>query len=48
MIMPSVTEESGPVFGMPELAPTALFLGLFLVSVRPLGAYLSHDLAPTG
>ena len=32
MIIPSVSEENGPVFGMPELAPTALFLGLFLMT----------------
>ena len=29
--MPSVTREPGPVFGMPELASTAAFLGLFLL-----------------
>jgi len=32
MIMPSISEENGPQFGMPELAPTALFLGLFLMA----------------
>jgi hypothetical protein len=32
MVIPSVSEENGPVFGMPELAPTALFLGLFLAT----------------
>ena len=32
MVMPSVSEENGPRFGMPELAPTALFLGLFLMT----------------
>jgi len=32
MVIPSVSGESGPVFGMPELAPTALFLGLFLAA----------------
>ena len=32
MIMPSISEENGPQFGMPELAPTALFLGLFLMT----------------
>ncbi len=32
MVMPSVSEENGPHFGMPELAPTAMFLGLFLVT----------------
>jgi hypothetical protein len=32
MIMPSVSEENGPRFGMPELAPSAIFLGLFLVT----------------
>ena len=30
-VMPSVTREPGPVFGMPELASTAAFLGLFLL-----------------
>jgi hypothetical protein len=32
MIMPSVTAEAGPVFGLAELGPTLLFLGLFLLS----------------
>jgi len=32
MVMPSITREAGPVFGLPELAPTALFVGLFLVA----------------
>ena len=32
MVMPSVTEQAGPVFGMPEVGPIALFLGLFLAS----------------
>ena len=31
LIVPSVTGEDGPVFGLPELGPTLLFLGLFLV-----------------
>ena len=31
LIVPSVTHEDGPMFGMPELGPTLLFLGLFLV-----------------
>ncbi|HXI21289.1 MAG TPA: hypothetical protein VNH46_09400 [Gemmatimonadales bacterium] len=31
MVMPSVTHQPGPVFGLPELGPTALFLGLFLL-----------------
>lgn len=30
MITPSVTLEAGPVFGLPELGPILLFLGLFL------------------
>ena len=30
MITPSVTGEPGPVFGLPELGPILLFLGLFL------------------
>ncbi len=32
MITPSVTLESGPVFGLPELGPILLFLGLFFLS----------------
>jgi hypothetical protein len=32
MVMPSITEQAGPVFGLPELGPTLLFLGLFLVT----------------
>ncbi|MBA2290908.1 MAG: hypothetical protein H0W15_00480 [Gemmatimonadales bacterium] len=31
MVLPSVTAEIGPVFGLPELGPTLGFLGLFLV-----------------
>src|SRR5690606_32069508 len=31
MITPSVTAETGPVFGIPELAPTLLFLGSFFL-----------------
>ncbi|MFN8650632.1 MAG: hypothetical protein U0133_16370 [Gemmatimonadales bacterium] len=30
MVLPSVTKLEGPTFGLPELGPTALFLGLFL------------------
>jgi len=30
LVVPSVTKESGPVFGLPELGPTLAFLGLFL------------------
>jgi hypothetical protein len=30
LVLPSVTKESGPVFGLPELGPTLLLLGLFL------------------
>jgi hypothetical protein len=30
MVTPSVTLEAGPVFGLPELGPILLFLGLFL------------------
>jgi hypothetical protein len=33
MITPSVTLEPGPVFGMPELGPILLFLGLFLFCI---------------
>ncbi|MFL5507865.1 MAG: hypothetical protein ACJ8AU_13355 [Gemmatimonadales bacterium] len=32
LIVPSVTEEAGPRFGVAELAPTALMLGLFLLT----------------
>lgn len=32
LVMPSVTRESGPVFGLPEAGPTALFAGLFLLA----------------
>jgi hypothetical protein len=31
LVLPSVSPEPGPVFGLPEAGPTALFLGLFLV-----------------
>ena len=31
MVMPSVAEHNAPAFGLPELAPTLLFLGLFLL-----------------
>jgi hypothetical protein len=31
LVMPSVTALPGPTFGLPELAPTLLFLGLFLL-----------------
>ena len=30
LVLPSVTAESGPVFGVPEVGPTVLMLGLFL------------------
>jgi hypothetical protein len=29
-VTPSVTLEAGPVFGLPELGPMLLFVGLFL------------------
>jgi hypothetical protein len=32
MITPSVTAETGPKFGIPELGPTLLFAGLFFLS----------------
>lgn len=32
LVIPSVTAEHGPAFGVPELAPTLGFLGLFLLS----------------
>lgn len=31
LVMPSVAEHNGPTFGLPELAPTLLFLGAFLL-----------------
>ena len=31
LVLPSVTKESGHMFGLPELGPTAMFLGLFLL-----------------
>ena len=31
LVMPSVTPLPGPTFGVPELGPTLLFLGLYLV-----------------
>jgi hypothetical protein len=31
MVLPSVTKEAGPVFGMPEIGSTIAFLGLFLL-----------------
>ena len=30
LVVPSVTKEAGPVFGLPEVGPTLAFLGLFL------------------
>ncbi|MGH7523973.1 MAG: hypothetical protein ACREK8_06680, partial [Gemmatimonadales bacterium] len=30
LVTPSVTLEGGPVFGLPELGPMFLFVGLFL------------------
>jgi hypothetical protein len=32
MVLPSVTRQPGPVFGLPEFGPTALFVGLFLLA----------------
>ena len=32
LVMPSITPLPGPVFALPELGPTLLFLGLFLLS----------------
>jgi hypothetical protein len=32
LVLPSVTRYEGPVFGLPELGPTALFFGLFLLA----------------
>jgi hypothetical protein len=32
LVLPSITREAGPRFGIPELGPTLAFLGLFLLS----------------
>jgi hypothetical protein len=32
MVIPTITAEAGPVFGLPELGPTLLFAGLFFLS----------------
>jgi len=32
LVLPSVTHEAGPRFGLPEAGPTALYLGLFLLA----------------
>jgi len=32
LVMPSITPAPGPIFGIPELAPTLLFSGLFLLT----------------
>ncbi|MGE5092564.1 MAG: hypothetical protein ACM3OH_10410 [Bacillota bacterium] len=32
LVMPSITPAPGPIFGVPELAPTLLFSGLFLLT----------------
>jgi hypothetical protein len=32
LVMPSITPAPGPIFGVPELAPTLVFAGLFLLS----------------
>jgi hypothetical protein len=31
MVTPSVSEHNGPLFGLPELGPTLLFVGCFLL-----------------
>ncbi|MES2306243.1 MAG: hypothetical protein V4558_12085 [Gemmatimonadota bacterium] len=33
LVMPSVTAEAGPVFGLPEIGPTLTFLGLFIACI---------------
>lgn len=53
MVLPSVTRLEGPTFGLPELGPTALFLGLFLFAyamfartfpmVSPRLAEITHE-----
>ncbi|MGE0556071.1 MAG: hypothetical protein AB7R55_21795 [Gemmatimonadales bacterium] len=37
LVLPSITHEPGPVFGLLELGPTALMLGLFLVCYALFG-----------
>lgn len=37
LVLPSVTALPGPVFGIPELGPTLLFLGLFLLCYAVFG-----------
>jgi hypothetical protein len=32
LVLPSVTQYEGPVFGLPELGPTLLFAGLYLIA----------------
>ena len=32
LVMPSITAQPGPVFGLPEAGPTLVFLGLYLLS----------------
>ena len=48
LVMPSVTALPGPVIGLPEAGPTLLFLGLYLLSLRPVRPDLPHDLASPG
>jgi hypothetical protein len=37
LVLPSVTKEHGPAFGLPELGPTLALLGLFLVCYAQFG-----------
>jgi hypothetical protein len=37
LVLPSVTLEHGPVFGMPEIGPLALLLGMFLLGYGVFG-----------
>jgi len=37
LVLPSVTDSPGPMFGWPELGPTALFFGLFLLAYGTFG-----------
>lgn len=37
LVIPSVTAASGPLFGLPELGPTLLFLGLYLTAYAWFG-----------
>ena len=48
MIIPSVSEESGPVFGMPELGAHGALPGPVPGDIRAVGAHVPHGLAAPG